>query len=97
MERTQLRTRLKSEAAESARSIHYERQRIEEAVSEKHREVENRLRVATQVIEEDRQIARVKLDEMSIKLEQSQNKAYAAAEDHREALMTLRNQKMKLL
>ena len=37
-------------------------------------------------------MARVKLEEMSIKLELSQNKAYAAAEDHREALMTLRDQ-----
>ena len=45
------------------------------------------------MIKDERHISRVKLDEMSTRLEKSQNEAHEAAEDHREALMALRSQK----
>ena len=58
--------------------------------------MENRLQLTAQAMEEERYVARLRLDEMSIKLEQSQNRAHAAADNHLEALVTLRNQKSEV-
>ena len=59
--------------------------------------MESKFQAATQVIKDERHKSRVRLDEMSLRLELSQSEVHEAAEDHREDLVELRSQKNEVV